>query len=70
MLYTIIVERGPNNFSAYAPDLPGCVAAAETEEETVKLMKEALALHIGDMRARGEPVPEPASFPREVEVSV
>ena len=68
MRYTIIIERGPNNFSAYAPDFPGCVAAANTEEETIKLMQEALAMHIEDMRQRGEPIPEPSSV-REVEVA-
>jgi len=68
MRYSIIIERGPNNFSAYAPDFPGCVAAADTEEETIKLMREALAMHIEDMRQRGEPVPEPSSV-REVEVA-
>lgn len=52
MRYTIIIERGPGNFSACAPDVPGCVAAADSEEETVKLMEEALALHIEDLRAR------------------
>ena len=61
MRYTIIIERGPNNFSAYAPDFPGCVAAAETEEETIKLMQEALAMHIEAMRQRGEPISEPSS---------
>ena len=70
MRYTIIIERGLNNFSVHAPDLPGCVAAADTEEETVKLMEEALALHIEDLRARGESVPEPTSFPREIEVAI
>ena len=63
----MIIERGPNNFSAYAPDFPGCVAAADTEEETIELMREALGMHIEDMRQRGEPVPEPSSV-REVEV--
>ena len=70
MRYTIIIERGPGNFSAYAPDLPGCVAAAETEEETITLMREALALHIEDMLERGEPIPPQSSFPREVEISI
>ena len=69
MRYTIIIERGPDNFSAYAPDFPGCVAAADTEEETVKLMQEALVIHIEDMRQRGEPIPEPSSV-RQVEVAV
>jgi HTH-type transcriptional regulator/antitoxin HigA len=49
MRYTNIIERGPKNFSAYAPDFPGCVAAADTEKETVALMKEALAMHIEDI---------------------
>ena len=68
MRYTIIIERGTNNFSAYAPDFPGCVAAADTEEETIKLMQEALAMHIEDMRQRGEPIPEPSSV-RQVEIA-
>ena len=68
MRYTIIIERGPNNFSAYAPDFPGCVAAAETEEEAIKLMQEALAMHIEDTRQRGEPIPEPSSV-RQVEIA-
>ncbi|MBL66879.1 MAG: hypothetical protein CMO74_00280 [Verrucomicrobiales bacterium] len=69
MRYTIIIESGSGNFSAYAPDFPGCVAAGDTEEETVYLMEEALALHIEDLRSRGEPIPEPSAM-REVEVSV
>ena len=68
MCYTVIIERGPNNFSADAPDFPGCVAAAETEEETIKLMQEALAMHIEDMRQRGEPIPEPSSV-HQVEIA-
>lgn len=52
--YTIVIEGGPQNFSAYAPDFPGCVAAADTREETICLMKEALEMHIEDMRQRGE----------------
>ena len=70
MRYTIIIERGPGNFSACAPDLPGCVAAANTEEETITLMREALALHIEDMLERGEPIPPQSSFPREVEITI
>ena len=66
--YSIIIERGPNNFSAYAPDFPGCVAAANTEAETIALMKQALEMHIEDMRERGEPIPQPSEV-REVEVA-
>jgi len=68
MRYSIIIEHGPDNYSAYAPDFPGCVAAADTEEETLVLMKEALELHIEDMRERGELIPPPSEI-REVEVA-
>lgn len=68
MRYTIILERGPNNLNAYAPDFPGCVAAGDTEQETLTLMKEALEIHIEDMRQRGETIPEP-SVTREIEVA-
>ncbi len=68
MRYSIIIEHGSDNFSAYAPDFPGCVAAAETEKETLALMKEALEMHIEDMRERGEPIPQPSEV-REVEVA-
>jgi len=68
MRYTIIIEHGPANFSAYAPDFPGCVAAADTEQDTLALMKEALEMHIEDMRERGEPIPTPSTV-REIEVA-
>ena len=57
MRYSIIPERGSDSFSACAPDFPGCVAAADTEEETVALIQEAQTLHIEDMHERGEPIP-------------
>lgn len=60
MRHSIIIERGPNNFSAYTPDFPGCVAAADTKVETLVLMKEALEMHIEDMCERGEPIPPPS----------
>ena len=68
MRYPIIIERGPQNFSACAPDFPGCVTAAEAEQETLALMKEALEMHIEDMRGRGEPIPQPSET-REIEVA-
>ena len=57
--YTIIIETAGDNFAAYAPDVPGCVAAADTVEETRELMQEALALHIDMLREMGEEVPTP-----------
>lgn len=57
--YTIIIEDAGSNFAAYAPDVPGCVAAADTIEETRQLMEEALALHLEMLRDMGEPIPTP-----------
>jgi predicted RNase H-like HicB family nuclease len=68
MRYTILIEHGEKNFSAYAPDFPGCVAAADTEEETIALMKEALEMHVEDMRSRGERVPPPSDA-RQIEIA-
>ena len=50
MRYAIVIERGENSYGAYVPDLPGCVAAAETREEVVKLIHEAIAQHIQLLR--------------------
>jgi len=68
MRYPIIIERGPQNFSACAPDFPGCVTAAVAEQETLALMKEALEMHIEDLRERGEAIPQPSEI-REIDVA-
>lgn len=68
MRYAVIIEQGAKNFSAYAPDFSGCIAAADTEQETMSLMQEALQMHIEDMRQRGEPIPQPSTV-REIEVA-
>jgi len=57
--YTIIIEKGEGNYSAYCPDLPGVVAAGETEEETVELMKEAIEFHLEGLKEENLPIPEP-----------
>jgi predicted RNase H-like HicB family nuclease len=59
--YTIIIEDAGSNFAAHAPDVPGCVDAAKTVEETRTLMEEALELHIEILREMGEEIPEPNS---------
>jgi len=66
--YTIVVERAEGNYSAYAPDLPGVVAAGDTVEETERLMREAIVLYLEELRASGESIPEPTSVARIVEV--
>lgn len=60
--YVIIIEQATDGgFGAWSPDLPGCVALADTEAETLAEMKEAIALHIDSLRRHGEPVPRPAT---------
>ena len=66
--FAVVIEKGENNFSAYVPDLPGCVAAADSLEETEQLIREAIEIHIRGMREDGLEVPEPTSLAREVEV--
>ena len=57
--YTVVIEKAPNNYSAYVPDLPGCVAAAETREETLKLIREGIEIYIETSIEFGDPVPQP-----------
>ena len=59
MQYTVIVEKGPTSYSAYAPDLPGCIAAAESKEEVCQLIAEAVGLYVEEMRKDGLPLPDP-----------
>jgi predicted RNase H-like HicB family nuclease len=61
MRYLVVLEQGPTSFGAYVPDLPGCVAAADTRDETLRLIREAVTLHIEDLKRRGQPVPPPSS---------
>lgn len=68
MRYVVIVEKGENSFGAYVPDLPGCVAAAETKEEVIELIQGAIEFHIEGLREDGLPVPEPSSSSELVEV--
>lgn len=66
--YVVIVEEGDKGFGAYVPDLPGCVAVGETREEVLRLIREAVELHLEKMREEGLPVPEPSSSSEYVEV--
>jgi predicted RNase H-like HicB family nuclease len=59
--YLVVIERGQRNFSAYVPDLPGCIATGATREQTVERMRAAIGLHIEGLRADGDPVPEPVT---------
>ncbi|MBI4724183.1 MAG: type II toxin-antitoxin system HicB family antitoxin [Rhodomicrobium sp.] len=61
MRYAVVIEKAGENYSAYVPDLPGCVAAAETVEKLKEEIKKAIALHIEGLEEDGLPVPEPTS---------
>ncbi len=67
--YTVFIEPTETGFSAYVPDLPGCVAAASTLKETRELIKEAIEFHIEGLRMNGDAVPEPTRHVEQIEVS-
>ena len=70
MRYAIVIERAGANFSAYVPDLAGCVATASTQNEVETLLREAIELHIAGMREDNQPIPEPSSSVDYLEVEV
>ncbi len=59
--YAIVIEKGPNNYSAYVPDLPGCITTGRTVEEIERNIREAIELHLEGLREDGEPIPEPTT---------
>ena len=59
MKYAAVIEKTDNGYSAYAPDLPGCVAAGDTPAETEQLIREAIVYHVEMLRESGDPVPAP-----------
>lgn len=65
----IVIEKAPNNYAAYAPDLPGCIAAADTRDEIVELMWEAIELHLEALRRDGDPVPPPRTAAAQVDAA-
>ena len=68
MRYLIVVETTETGFSAYSPDLPGCVATGDTREKVEQHMREAIAFHLDGMREDGYQVPHPTSYSAYVEV--
>ena len=69
MRYAVIVEKGAESYGAYVPDLPGCVAAADTREEVISLIQEAMVFHIEGLKEDGLPVPAPSSAVEFVDVA-
>jgi len=67
--YLIVIEKAPRNFSAYSPDLPGCVATGRTRKGAEIRMKKAIEIHLRGMKEDGLPLPRPASVAEFVKVS-
>ena len=70
MKYAVVYEKTPTNYSAYVPDLPGCVVTGANREEVVRRIREAIALHLEGLRSEGEPFPDPSAWTELVEASV
>ena len=69
MRYAIVIEKAENNYGAYVPDLPGCVATGKTIEATEKEIREDSEFHLRGLREDGLPIPEPSSLVDYVEVA-
>jgi predicted RNase H-like HicB family nuclease len=69
MRYAVVIEKGEKNFSAYVPDLPGCVSVGDTLEEVKLEIREAIEFHLEGMREDGSPIPTPSSLAEYVEVA-
>ena len=70
MKYAVVIERGPKNYGAYVPDLPGCVAVGNTVKEVERLIEEAIAFHLEGMELHGEPIPQPSTKVRYIGVPI
>ena len=68
MRYLVVVEKGASSYGAHVPDLLGCIAAAETKEEVLTIIREAIEFHLEDLRQEGQPIPSPTSTSELVEV--
>ena len=68
MRYLVIIEKGEASWGAHVPDLPGCIAVAETRQEVTALIKDAIAFHLEGLRDHGEPIPLPVSESECIEI--
>ena len=69
MRYAVVIEKAEGNYSAYVPDLPGCVATGATADEAEAEIREAIEFHLEGLREDGLPVPQPASRVEYIDVS-
>ncbi len=68
MRYMVVIEQGETSFGAYVPDLPGCIAAGETEQEALELITEAIEFHLEGLKEEGTTIPSPHSYSTFVEI--
>ncbi|WP_146907113.1 type II toxin-antitoxin system HicB family antitoxin [Arenimonas daejeonensis] len=69
MRYAIVIEKTENNFGAWVPDLPGCVATGKTIDVVEKRIREAIEMHLAGMREDGDPIPPPTAQVNYVDVA-
>jgi predicted RNase H-like HicB family nuclease len=69
MRYVVVIEKAEKNYSAYVPDLPGCIATGTTLGEAGLLIREAVELHLAGLREDGVPIPQPSSQVQYIEVA-
>ncbi len=69
MKYWVVIERTPRNYSAYVPDLPGCISTGKTLPDIKRNIREAIAFHIEGLKLEGLPIPEPSSSADLIEVA-
>ncbi len=69
MRYAIVIEKAGDNYSAYAPDLPGCAATGATVQEAEAEIQAAIAFHLEGLRADGVPVPQPSSHVKYLDIA-
>ncbi|HEU4556542.1 MAG TPA: type II toxin-antitoxin system HicB family antitoxin [Longimicrobium sp.] len=67
--YLVVVERTQTGYSAYSPDVPGCISTGRTREEVEANMREAIEFHLEGLQLEGLPIPEPSSEPAYVDVA-
>ncbi len=68
--YPVIIEKADNNYSAYSPDLPGCVATGTSVKETIFQMRSAIQFHVEGLKSEGMTIPEPSTKVKYIEISI
>jgi len=69
-VFKVIIEKADGNYSAYSPDLPGCVATGQTVKETLSRMREAIEFHVEGLKREGLAIPEPSTRVKYIEISI